>query len=304
MKKKSSIIIPCDVPGSHDAEYVSNYQAITHNTDNLLLFVCDHKMEHLNDDFAHASDELRIPEHLFEIAQNQNIGAFATHLGLIARYAKKYSNINYVVKLNGKTNAIKNNLSDPYSPLLWSVHDIINFKRDSGLKIRGVGITLYLGSQYESQMLKETAQAIFQAHQHGLIAIVWIYARGAAVQDERAPEYVIGAAGVAVSLGADFVKLKMPEINGSESTTDLRRAVLAAGNTKIVCSGGNYQDIKTFLQSIHNQLQLGGNHGLAVGRNLFQRNLQSATQLIIGLNEIIYKGADVEHALQAALAAR
>lgn len=295
--------MPCDVPGMYDAEYVSNYQAITQHTDNLMLFVCDHKIEHLNDDFIHVTEQMQHPEYLFKLAKHHQIGAFATHLGLVARYGKSYPEINYVIKLNAKTNALKNNIIDPYSSPLWSVHDVITFKKHSGLKIRGIGITLYLGSQYESQMLKETAQAIFQAHQHGLVALVWLYARGSTIRNETSPEYIIGAAGVAASLGADFVKLKMPEVNGAESTADLHRAVVAAGSTKIICSGGNYQDLKTLLQSIYNQIHLGKSHGIAIGRNLFQRNLHSAEQLINALDGVINKGLDVEQALHNALEA-
>lgn len=303
MKKISTIVVPCDVPSNYDAEYVSNYQAITNHTDNLFMFVCDHKLEHLHGDFMHVSEEMQNPEYLFQIASNKAIGAFATHLGLIARYAKQYADINYIVKINGKTNANKNGITEPISSLLWSVHDVINFKKQSGLKIRGIGISLYLGNEHEPQMLKEAAQAVFQAHQHGLVAILWMYVRGNTIRHETSPEYTIGAAGVAASLGADFVKLKMPEINGSESTADLLRAAHAAGSTKIVCAGGTYQDLKSLLQSVYNQLHLGKSHGVALGRNLFQRNIQSANQLIIALDAIINKGSDVEDALHAALGA-
>lgn len=304
MKKISTIVVPCDVPSNYDAEYVSNYQAVTHHTDNLIMFVCDHKLEHMHDDFLHITQEMQDPEHLFKLANNKHIGAFATHLGLIARYAKQYQDINYIVKINGKTNVKKNGPTDPVSTQLWSVHDVINFKKQSGLKIRGVGISLYLGSDHEPLMLKETAQAIFQAHQHGLLAIVWMYVCGSNIRQETTPEYIIGAAGVAASLGADFVKLKMPEVNGAESTADLLKAAHAAGTTKVICAGGSYQDLKSLLQSVYNQIHLGNSYGVAIGRNLFQRNIQAGEQLINALDGIINKAMDVESALHAALEAR
>ena len=55
-----------------------------------MLFACDQKFEHLNDDFfgkniAHADDAE--PEHLFRIGSQGVIGILAGQRGLIAQYA-------------------------------------------------------------------------------------------------------------------------------------------------------------------------------------------------------------------------
>lgn len=43
--------VPADVPAVARETYISNYLKATCNTGRLMLFACDQKIEHLNDDF-------------------------------------------------------------------------------------------------------------------------------------------------------------------------------------------------------------------------------------------------------------
>jgi fructose-bisphosphate aldolase / 6-deoxy-5-ketofructose 1-phosphate synthase len=278
--------IPADVPSQCSRQFRKNYEAITHKTENLFLFAADQKLEHLNQDFfgEGISPEAATPEHLFAIANNSDIGAFATQLGLIARYGKQYPKINYLVKLNSKTNALKSELHDPISEQLWTVYDSVRFKQDSGLNICGVGYTIYLGSEYESVMIQEAAQIINNAHQEGLVTILWIYPRGKSISG-YSPELLAGSAGVANALGADFVKLHLPR---HADFNDLIPAVKAGGNTKIIVSGGEKVDEDIFLKDLEAQLSK-GTYGTAVGRNLFQRPSKNAADFAEKISKIIYK---------------
>jgi len=117
----------------------------------LFLFAGDQKIEHLNG---------TNPEHFFQIASKAPIDLFATQLGLIESYGKDYSEVNYLVKLNSKTNIVPVDEVDPVSLQLHSVDDVVAFKKTSGLNIVGVGYTIYLGSIYEAQMLSQAAQVV------------------------------------------------------------------------------------------------------------------------------------------------
>ena len=247
------INIPADIPSQCIRTFRNNYNLITHDNNLLFLFAGDQKIEHLNQDFfgENIPPEVANPQHLFAIADNYVIGAFATQLGLIARYGAQYPKINYIVKLNSKTNLLPAEAHDPMSEQLWSVHDVVTFKKNSGLNICGVGYTIYLGSEYEALMLQQAAQIIFNAHQEGLVAILWIYPRGKHIKS-YSPEILAGSAGVANCLGADFVKLSIPR---HADYDDLIPAVKAAGNTKIVISGGEKIDEEAFLQDLKEQLQ-------------------------------------------------
>lgn len=300
MHNQKNIFIPADVPEKKRDIFIKNYSAITRNTGRLFLFSCDHKIEHLNNDCygPNINPQALHPEHFFRIASEGNIGAMATHLGLIARYAQQYPHIHYIAKLNAKTPLVSVEQQDPHSALLWTVDDVIALQEQKKIMIAGIGITLYLGSEYESKQLHQTAQAIMQAHQHGLVTIVWIYPRGKAICQEDNPNLIAGAAGVAVSLGADFVKLKMPTTpDASMQAQCLKIASAAAGNTKIIYSGGSLIDSKELLAQLYNHIHMGDSAGAAIGRNIFQRSLSESVALTQAIASIIYDNADLKMAI-------
>jgi len=285
--------IPADVSVQAQKLFEQNYDAITKNKNKLLLFAGDQKIEHLNTDFygRSISNDALNPRHLFEIASKGTIGAFATQLGLIARYGNEYNNINYIIKLNSKTDLISTDQRDPMSQQLWSMHDVVNFAKNSKLPIRGVGYTIYLGSEYETVMLSQAAQMISQAHQVGLIALLWIYPRGKSVHNDADPELLAGAAGLANTLGADFVKIKAPEAKENKSSTEWLKIICqAAGNTQVICAGGAHKDASAFLTQLYDQIHTGNTAGAAVGRNIFQYSTEKAINMTHALASIVYSG--------------
>jgi len=295
-----SIIVPADVPSVMHETYIRNYTAITQPSGRLMLFAADQKIEHLNDDFYGEKihpDALN-PEHLFKIAHNGRIGAFATHLGLIARYGERYPQVNYLVKLNGKTNLVSTKNNDPVSLLLWNVDDVVVFQKNSGIPIRGIGYTIYIGSEFEDEMLMQAAQLIAHAHEHGLVTVLWIYARGTSIKDDTDPQIITGAAGLANALGSDFVKIKVPhEADGKTAVQWLKIAQQAAGNTKVICSGGRQVSVKELLQRLDLQLHEGNVGGCAIGRNIFQRSYQDAVALTRAVSAMVLDNVSITDAL-------
>jgi len=166
----------------------------------------------------------------------------------------------------------------------------------SGLNILGIGYTCYLGSEFENQMLAEAAQLIHQAHQYGLLTIIWMYPRGKAVANEKDGHLIAGAAGVAVCLGADFVKVNYP--HAEQPAQALREAVAAAGRTGVICAGGEARDPASFLQQLHDQIHIGGAQGNATGRNIHQRSLQEAVNLCNAIAAITLGDCGLEQALR------
>lgn len=275
---------PLDVPRKMRKTYERNFKNATMNTGNLFLFAGDQKIEHLNDDF---SDKFKNsdPEHLFKIASQSKIGVFAAHLGLISRYGSKYKKIPYLIKLNGKSNLIKT--QDPISLSLYSIEDVINFKKQNDLKILGVGYTLYLGSEYENEMMIEAAKIINQAHQNGLLAVLWIYPRGKNVKNEKSLDVLAGAAGVGLCLGADFVKLNYPLGESEKEAEKFKKVIIAGGNTGIICSGGSRVNEAKLLKTIKNQIKISGGRGCALGRNIHQNDLKTAVSLANKISKLM-----------------
>lgn len=292
------------------------------------MFAFDQKLEHASTDFIGTAidDEASDPTHAFSIAAastasdssrpsntstskstTQNsvtdssitnsskhslaarpiINALATHLGLIARYAPAFPQLAYVAKLNGKTNLFKKELGDPISRQLWSVDDVLQLK-EQGVNIIGIGYTVYLGSEHESIMLQEAAQCINQAHENGLLAIIWAYPRGKSVTNERDPLVIAGAAGVAASLGADVVKINAPDAKDGKSTSEwLAEIVKSAGTTKVICAGGPQKKADDFIKDVVSYRHAGV-AGIALGRNLFQRSHDEAVELAQALRKALH----------------
>lgn len=281
--------IPSDVPKDKQTIFKERYKKITKNTDRLFVFAADQKMEHLNKDFfgPELPQEINNPEHVFTIADKSPIGVFATHLGLITRYGSQFPNIPYLAKLDGKTNLTK---GEPYSQQMWSVDNALALNIPH---LCGVGYTIYLGSDYEREMLTEAATIVSNAHRNGLIAILWIYPRGKNVPDEHDPNVIAGAAGIGASLGADFVKIQKP----SGPATNLQQAVEAAGTTKVIVSGGTTQNPETFISEVYANIHEGKTAGGAIGRNIFQHPQNQAIALSTALSKIIYENSPLENAL-------
>jgi len=292
------VIVPLDVPAESRRKYVDNYSRITKGSGRLMLFAGDQKAEHLNDDFFGPGIDPQDcdPEHLFKIAERAKIGAFASQLGLIARYGMDYPDVPYLVKINSKTNLIKTTQADPNSPQWIDVGQVVRFKESAGLDILGVGYTVYLGSEHEGQMLSQAAQIVWQAHQAGLVTVLWIYPRGKAVKDEKDPHLIAGAAGVAATLGSDFVKVNYPSKDGIIPAEAFREAVLAAGRTGVVCAGGKSTDARSFLQRLYDQIHISGAAGNATGRNIHQRPLSEAVRLCNAIYAVTVRDAGVDEA--------
>lgn len=273
------LIIPADVPQQFHDEFRKNLHALMTENGNILILAADHKLEHLNDDFygTGIAQEAAHAHHFFSLAQSSSLGTLATQFGLIARYGAEYPEVNYIVKLNSKTNIIPLSAMDPLSRSWYSIDDVVALKQNIP-HIRGIGYTIYLGSEHEQYMLHEAAQVVTQAHRHGLVAILWVYPRGKYVQEQVSLRFTAGAAGVANALGADAVKLQLPSGRDTKADEIIRVSVTAAGNTAIIASGGERVETLDLLETIKHH-QEHGVRGAAIGRNLYQRQTNEAKEL-------------------------
>ena len=299
------VVVPMDVPEEMVESWLENMAAATCNTGRMNLFACDQKIEHLNDDFFDGGVKIPLssnnPEHLFEIGARAHaegtIGVLAGQLGLISRYAMDAIDVPYLVKMNSKSHLVKKGQRDPISMAMWDIDDVFSLI-NNGVNVVGIGYTIYLGSEFEHDMLTEAATLIRQAHENGLITVTWIYPRGEAVEDEMDPQLISGAAGVALCIGADFTKVNYPRAFDNMSQAEsLAVAVEAAGRTGIICSGGGSLPPKEFLQRLWEQINISGAQGAATGRNIHQKSTGEAVKMTAACHAIICEEASVEEAL-------
>ncbi len=304
MIERENVSVPQDVPPSMRDEYIDNFMLMTKSTGRLMLFAGDQKVEHMNSDFVGENELGTIPEddadpeHMFRIAAGSTIGVYATQMGMVSMYGADYPDVAYLIKLNSKTNLVKKDTMDPFSNLWLGVEQVAALKQNSGLKIPAVGYTIYLGSTYEPRMLQQAARLINDAHQNGMLVVLWIYPRGKSVADEKDPHLIAGATGVALTLGADFVKVNYPKAEGKESSEIFKEAVAAAGRTRVVCAGGSSTDSKAFLQRLHDQIHISGAQGNATGRNIHQKPLDEAIRMCDAISAITLADMSVDEAYE------
>lgn len=280
---RKEIMMPLTVPQKQHQAYQERFELLTHGTNRLLFFTCDH--EHLNTSLD-MPEVANNPAHFFTIASKAPIGAFGAPLGLIARYAGAHANIPLVVSLTGDTGMGN---AAACSHQLYTVADVAALAASSSLKIGGVHSAVYLGGAHEGAMLHTAAQMVLEAHAHGLVAIISMRADAAHVSHPQSSHTLSRAASAATSLGADFVILS-PEDNDNpgDQAHVLRAAVLAAGTTGVLSSGGASMSQDQFITQVNAQLSIAGTRGIAVCRNICQRSVEQGVALCESLSSLIY----------------
>ncbi len=219
-----------------------------------MFLAYDHGLEHGPTDF---NDKDVDPRYIIEIAKKGKFNALIFQKGIAEKYNHeiKESGVPLIVKLNGKTNLLK---GEPVSRQICSVKEAVS------LGAVAVGYTLYIGSRFESVMMKEFDAIEEEAHKLGLPVIAWIYPRGKSVEKKPVGELIAYAARVALEIGADLVKLKY-----DGKPKDLKWAVESAGKTKVFIAGGTHEEGKVFLKEVKDIMEAGA-AGMAVGRNIWQ----------------------------------
>ena len=214
------------------------------------------------------------PNYIIKIAQNGDFTGLVLQEGLAARYYKKDSGLPLIVKLNGKTSFQG---EDPLSLQLCTV------KKAMEMGAIGVGYTIYVGSQFEEQMLVEFSKIEDEAHANGLIVIAWMYPRGRKVAGREADRDVVAyGARIAMEMNADFAKVPYTGDPESFSWT-----VRAAGKMGVLAQGGKKVDWENLEEEIGGAMQAGAK-GIAIGRNVWQD--ENPNEVSKKLAEIVYGG--------------
>ena len=216
-----------------------------------LLLAYDQGLEHGPTDFNEQNCD---PSFILEIAEKGGYSGVVLQKGIAEKYYD--GKVPLILKVNGKSNLPR---GEPVSRQICSVDEAVS------LGASAVGYTIYLGSEFEAEMLQEFGRLHELAHDCGLPVVAWIYPRGAAVKNDTAPEIVAYAARAGLEIGADAVKIKY-----SGDTASFAWAVRNAGKTKVYMSGGPKAPTEDdFLKQVAGAMAAGAT-GLAVGRNVWQ----------------------------------
>ena len=253
------------------------------------------------------------PENIVRLAVEGGCNAVASTFGVLAMVARKYAHrIPFIVKIN------HNELltyPDKYDQILFgTVRDAWN------MGAAAIGATIYFGSAESDRQITEVARAFDEAHQLGMATILWCYLRNNAfVKDGKDYHLAADLTGQANHLGvtiqADIVKQKLPEINGgykalnmgsshygkldekmytslsSDHPIDLCRYQVLngfSGRAALINSGGASEgdkDLKEALRTAVINKRAGGS-GMISGRKAFQRPFAEGVQLLNCIQDV------------------
>jgi len=222
-----------------------------------MMLAYDQGLEHGPEDFNNQNYD---PKYILDIARNGNYSCLALQYGTAMKFWHDgYQDVPLVLKLNGRTKLGK----EAYSGSQSNVTDALR------LGAKAIGYTIYLGSEYESEMIKEFSNQRREAHDNGLAVFAWMYpwtTMPSSSDNERDADIVAYAARAGAELGADVVKIKYPH-----QPEKLPWIVQNAVGTKALLSGGNKVSDEEFIDTVKKFMEAGG-HGIAVGRNVWQHD--------------------------------
>jgi class I fructose-bisphosphate aldolase len=247
----------------------------------VLILAMDHGLEHGPVDFEPVPETID-PETVFDVATHDAVTSLAVQKGVAETYYPSYEDdVNLLAKLNGTSNLW---MGEPDSAVNCSVEYAAE-----ELGADALGFTLYGGSNHEIEMAEEFRDAQEAAREYDLPIVMWSYPRGQGLKNDRDPETIAYGTRLALELGADVAKVKYP---GSQEAMEW--AVDAAGDVKVVMSGGSKTDDYAFLKQVESVIEAGG-AGLAVGRNVWQR--ENPVAILDALEKVIYGEQTAEEAL-------
>lgn len=252
------------------------------------------------------------PENIVKLAMEGGCNAVASTYGVLGAVARKYAHrIPFVVKINHNELLTYPNKFDQI------MFGTIEQAWDMGAA--AVGATVYFGSDNASRQIIEVAEAFAYAHELGMATILWCYTRNNqfkvdGVDYHTAADLTGQANHLGVTIQADIIKQKLPEVNGgykalnmggssygkldermytelsTDHPIDLTRYQVAncyMGRAGLINSGGASGDndfADAAMTAVINKRA--GGMGLISGRKAFQRPMSEGVKLLNVIQDV------------------
>jgi fructose-bisphosphate aldolase, class I len=259
----------------------------------LMLLPIDQGIEHGPRDFF-PNPASKDPDYQFSLAAEAGYSALACQIGMAEKYYPDYAGkVPLILKVNAKTDIPSG--SKAFSACNASVEDGVRLGADA------IGYTLYVGSPRQDEDLAQLRRVREECDRFGMPLVIWSYPRGEAVESKGGQNsfYAIDyAARLAMEMGADIVKINMPQINPEkdkdapapynelqiDQQEAIRQCVESAGRALVVLSGGSKADDEVVLRNTSEVMEAGGS-GVIFGRNVWQRERSEALAIIEQIKE-------------------
>lgn len=248
------------------------------------------------------------PENIVKLAIEGGCNAVASSFGNLGAIARKYAHkIPFLVKLN------HNELLTYPNSFNQVMFGTVKEAWDMGAA--AVGATVYFGSEESRDQLVQVAEAFEYAHELGMVTVLWCYLRNSSFKkdgvDYHAAADLTGQADrLGVTIKADIVKQKLPDVNGgfkaigfgkydekmytqltSEHPIDLCRYQVAngyMGRVGLINSGGASHGEADLQDAVYTAVvnKRAGGMGLICGRKAFQRPMNEGVELLNAIQDV------------------
>jgi class I fructose-bisphosphate aldolase len=259
------------------------------------------------------------PENIVKLALEGGCNACASTVGVLGAVARKYAHkIPFVAKINHNELLTYPNTFDQI------LFGNVDMAFDMGAA--AIGATIYFGSEESARQIVEISEAFHRAHELGMATILWCYMRNNAFKTKDADYHTAAdlssqANHLGVTIEADIIKQKMPDVNGgykalnmgessygktddriytelaSDHPIDMTRYQVMnnyMGRAGLINSGGaskGKDDKKTAVRTAVINKRAGGK-GLISGRKAFQRPMKEGVELLNAIQDV-YLDPDV-----------
>jgi len=209
------------------------------------------------------------PKRIAKIAEKGKVDALIIPLGSY-NFAKP--KVNVLIKVTGKTELVEEENQ---------IQARIAFLEElKGKNIVGIAATVYVGSKHEYLMLENFARLRMEARKKKKLITGFFYPR-TKKYDRYSYEAVAYSARLGCEMDADIIKTYY---TGSKETF---KKVVEKCFKPIVIAGGPKIDEKDFIKNVKDAIEAGAS-GIAVGRNVWEREDSEAIELLKELREIVH----------------
>ena len=255
------------------------------------------------------------PENIVKLSIEGGCNAVASTFGVLASCSRKYAHkIPFIVKINHNELLTYPNT---FNQIMFG-----SIKEAWNMGATAVGATIYFGSDDSNRQIQEVADAFEYAHELGMVTVLWCYLRNSSFKKDGVDHHVSTditsqANHLGVTIQADIIKQKLPEVNGgfkaidfgkthdkvySELTTDhpidLCRYQVAncyMGRAGLINSGGASKGESDLSEAVTTAVinKRAGGMGLISGRKAFQKPMEEGVALLNTIQDV-YLSKDID----------
>ncbi|MDX2197079.1 MAG: class I fructose-bisphosphate aldolase [Cytophagales bacterium] len=248
------------------------------------------------------------PENIIKLGIEGGCSVVCSTFGVLALHSRKYAHkVPFMVKINHNELMTYPNKTDQI--MYGTVREAWN------LGAVAIGATVYFGAAESNRQLMEVAEAFEQAHELGMATVLWCYTRNNGFKKDgvdyhNSTDISSQATHLGVTIQADLIKQKMPELNGgmkaigfakyhekmytelsSDHPIDLCRYMVLncyAGQIGLINSGGESKGAADLADAVRTAVinKRAGGLGLILGRKAFQKPFKEGVDLLKAIQDV------------------